>query len=134
MIKRYKWTLLAASLMILCPIIIGIIFWDQLPDMIPTHFGSDNQVNGWTSKPVAVFGMPLFLLAMEFFCAFMVGADPKRKNINHKLMRAILWMIPSVCGDKSDQLCNCTGNECGHRHGCKHTSGNHVCYYGKLYA
>ena len=35
MIKRYKWTLLAASLMILCPIIIGIIFWDQLPDMIP---------------------------------------------------------------------------------------------------
>ena len=94
MIKRYKWTLFAASLMILCPIIVGIIFWDQLPDMIPTHFGSDNQVNGWTSKPVAVFGMPLFLLAMEFFCAFMVGADPKRKNINQKLMRAILWMIP----------------------------------------
>ena len=24
----------------------------------------------------------------------MVGADPKRKNINQKLMRAILWMIP----------------------------------------
>ncbi|MFR5620780.1 MAG: SdpI family protein [Blautia caecimuris] len=94
MIKRYKWTLFAASLMILCPIIVGIIFWDQLPDMIPTHFGSDNQVNGWTSKPVAVFGMPLFLLAMEFFCAFMVGADPKCKNINQKLMRAILWMIP----------------------------------------
>lgn len=44
MIKRYKWTLFAASLMILCPIIVGIIFWDQLPDMIPTHFGSDNQV------------------------------------------------------------------------------------------
>lgn len=35
MIKRYKWTLFAASLMILCPIIVGIIFWDQLPDMIP---------------------------------------------------------------------------------------------------
>ena len=41
MIKRYKWTLFAASLMILCPIIVGIIFWDQLPDMIPTHFGSE---------------------------------------------------------------------------------------------
>ena len=63
MIKRYKWTLFAASLMILCPIIVG---------------------------------MPLFLLAIEFFCAFMVGADPKRKNINQKLMRAILWMIPIV--------------------------------------
>lgn len=94
MIKKYKWTLLVASLMILCPIIVGIVFWDQLPDMIPTHFGSDNQANGWSSKPVAVFGMPLFLLVMEFFCAFMVGADPKRKNINHKLMRAILWIIP----------------------------------------
>ena len=82
------------SLMILCPIIVGIIFWDQLRMVIPTHFGSDNQVNGWTSKPEAVFGIPLFLLAMEFFCAFMVGADPKRKNINQKLMRAILWMIP----------------------------------------
>ena len=112
-----------------------IIFWDQLPDMIPTHFGSDNQVNGWTSKPVAVFGMPLFLLAIEFFCAFMVGADPKRKNINQKLIAGYsLDDSHCFCGNKSDQLCNCIGNECGHRYGCKHTPGNYVCDYGKLYA
>lgn len=50
MIKKIQMDTVCCGLMILCPIIVGIIFWDQLPDMIPTHFGSDNQVNGWTKE------------------------------------------------------------------------------------
>ena len=96
MLKKYKWTLLTAGFMILLPMVLGLFLWNKLPDMIPTHFGTDNEINGWSSKPMAVFGMPLFMLAMEFVCAFFTNADPKRKNINDKLMRAILWIIPII--------------------------------------
>lgn len=96
MLKKYKWTLIAASIITLCPMIVGLILWDKLPDMIPTHFGTDNEVNGWSSKPMAVFGMPLLLLGVEFFCVFFANADPKKKNINSKLMQAILWIIPVI--------------------------------------
>lgn len=70
MLKKYKWTLLTAGFMILLPMAVGLFLWNKLPDMIPTHFGSDNEINGWSSKPMAVFGMPLIMLAMEFVCAF----------------------------------------------------------------
>lgn len=96
MLKKYKWTLLTAGFMILLPMVLGLFLWNKLPDMIPTHFGTDNEINGWSSKPMAVFGIPLFMLAMEFVCAFFTNADPKRKNINDKLMRAILWIIPII--------------------------------------
>lgn len=96
MFKQYKKTLIAASLFILLPAVVGLVLWNRLPDRIPTHFGTDNQVNGWSSKPMAVLGMPFLMLAIEFFCAFFANADPKRKNINRKMMQMILWIIPVI--------------------------------------
>ena len=81
MFKQYKKTLIAASVLTLVPVVIGLLLWNKLPDQIPTHFGVDNAANGWSSKPMAVFGMPLLLLALEYFCAFFANADPKKKNI-----------------------------------------------------
>lgn len=94
MFKQYKKTLIAASVLTLLPVVIGLLLWNKLPDRIPTHFGADNMANGWSSKPMAVFGLPLLLLALEYFCAFFANADPKKKNINQKLMRLILWIVP----------------------------------------
>ena len=48
MLKKYKWTLLTAGFMILLPMAVGLFLWNKLPDMIPTHFGLDNEINGWS--------------------------------------------------------------------------------------
>lgn len=96
MLKKYKWTLVAACILTLCPIIVGLVLWDRLPDRIPTHFGSNNEPNGWSSKTMAVFGLPLIMLGCELLCAFGTNADPKRRNINQKLMRVVLWIVPLI--------------------------------------
>ena len=76
--------------------LVGLLLWNRLPDMIATHFGSDNTVDGWSSKPFAVFGLPLILLAIHLLCVFVTSADPKRKNISDKFFKWILWIVPII--------------------------------------
>jgi len=98
MLKNYKKQIIITSIVILLPIIIGLILWDQLPDTIATHFDANNEPNGWSSKPFAVFGMPVFLLAMHLICIFATAADPKmkEKGIQSKIFNMILWIIPLI--------------------------------------
>ncbi len=98
MMKRseYKGIMIITSIMLLIPVIMGVILWNKLPNEIATHFGADNQVNGWSSKPMAVFGIPLLMLALQWFCFLGISNDPKKRNINKKLFGCILWLIPFI--------------------------------------
>lgn len=91
---RYKETLVITSLITVSPMLAGVLLWNRLPEEIATHFGRNNEVNGWSSKPFAVFGLPLFMLAIHLLCSFATMSDPKKKNINDKMFRWILWLIP----------------------------------------
>ena len=46
-LKEHKKKLLISSLVILLPIVFGLLFWEELPDMMVTHWGIDNQPDGW---------------------------------------------------------------------------------------
>ena len=96
MLKKYKKTLIITSIITISPMLVGLLLWNRLPDMIATHFGSDNTVDGWSSKPFAVFGLPLILLAIHLLCVFVTSADPKRKNISDKFFKWILWIVPII--------------------------------------
>ena len=101
MLKANKKTLIIASIVTILPIFIGLLVWDRLPDVMATHFGMDNEANGWSSKAFAVFGLPLFLLAMEWIAAVVTSQDPRRQNISPKMFTLVLWIIPMVsvvCG------------------------------------
>ena len=88
--------MIITSIIILAPIVAGLILWDKLPAEMATHFGENGEPNGWSSKEFAVFGMPLFLLAVHWFCAFFTGVDPKKENISNKMMTLVLWICPVV--------------------------------------
>ena len=64
MIRQNKKMLLLTSIITLLPVFIGLFLWNQLPDSVATHFGLDNQPDGYSSKAFAVFGLPLILLAV----------------------------------------------------------------------
>lgn len=97
MIKKYLKTLIITSILDLSPIIIGIILWDRLPDKIATHFGADNTPNGWSSKVVAVFGLPLVIFALEWVCMLATKLDPKYRNIDDSvMMKIVLWLMPCL--------------------------------------
>lgn len=96
MIKKNKWMLLITSIVILLPILAGLCLWSRLPNTIATHFGANNEPNGWSSKEFAVFGLPCIVLAIHWFAVLMTAADRKSKNINPVMMKLLLWICPSI--------------------------------------
>lgn len=96
MIKKNLKTMIITSIIILSPIVAGLFLWDKLPAEMATHFGENGEPNGWSSKEFAVVGMPLFLLAVHWFCAAFTGVDPKKENISNKVMTLVLWICPLV--------------------------------------
>ena len=96
MIKKNLKVLIITSLIILLPILAGVILWNRLPDQIPSHWNSAGEVDGWSSKPFAVFGMPLIMLAFQWICTLGTGADPKQSNHPKKIVHLVLWIIPVI--------------------------------------
>ena len=94
MIKKNLKVLIITSVVILLPILAGLILWNQLPDPMPTHWNASGEVDGWSSKPFAVFGLPLILLAAQWLCVLATGADPKKNNHPEKVLHLVLWIMP----------------------------------------
>lgn len=94
MIKKNKMLIIVTSIITILPILAGIFLWDSLPDIMATHFGTSGEANGWSSRAMAVFGIPLVILAAHLLCAFCVALDPKRRNISEKMYLLMLWICP----------------------------------------
>lgn len=96
MLKANRKTLVITSIVTILPILIGVIYWNRLPDMMATRFGTSNEANGFSSKAFTVFGLPAFLLAVHWLCALITAHDPKKKNISPKMFTLVLWCIPVI--------------------------------------
>ena len=96
MIKENKKKLILTSIIILLPILIGLILWNKLPDKLPTHWNAEGVVDGWSSKAFAVFGLPGFLFAVHWVCVLASSADPKKQNIEGKVLNIVFWTCPII--------------------------------------
>lgn len=96
MLKKNKKTLILTSIIILLPVLVGIMLWDKLPDTMATHFGTDNEANGFSSKKFTVIGLPFILLGVQLLGAVVTDKDPRKQNISDKLYKLILWITPCV--------------------------------------
>ena len=96
MLKANRKTLIITSIVTILPMLIGILCWNRLPDVMATHFGINNEANGFSSKAIAVFGIPAFLLAVLWLGAFVTSHDPKRQNISQKMFSLVLWIAPVI--------------------------------------
>ena len=94
--KEYKKTIIITSIITLLPIVIGLILWNKLPDEVATHFGSNGEPNGWSSKFFAVIGFPVFLVFVHFLGFVATVADPKKNKIGDKIFKLVLWICPAV--------------------------------------
>ncbi len=94
MIKKHLRSLLITSFVILLPIVAGLMLWEQLPDQIPIHWNAEGVVDGWSSKPFAVFAMPLIMLGLHWLAVGTTLADPKRQNHGSKVKVLVFWLVP----------------------------------------
>lgn len=88
--KAYKKPLVISLIISMLPCLIGTILWHRLPDVLPTSFGFSGEVNSYSRKSLVVFGLPVFMAATQFLCLFMLLNDPKKRNMNQKLLSLCL--------------------------------------------
>ena len=94
MLKKNKWGMIFSSVVILLPVVAGLLLWDRLPEQLPFHWNAAGEVDGWSSKAFAIFGLPLIMVAAQWLCMLGTAADPKRKNHPEKVLHLVLWIIP----------------------------------------
>ena len=96
MLKENRKTLIITSIVTMIPAVIGAVLWDRLPDVMATHFGFNNQPDGFGGKAFVVFAMPLIMLALLWAGAFITAHDPRKQNISRKMFSLVLWTVPVV--------------------------------------
>lgn len=96
MIKNNKSKLILTSIILFLPLAAGLVLWKQLPDPMPTHWGLNGEIDGWSSKTFAVIGLPLFMLAIHWLCLLITSVDPKNRNVTSKPLQLIFWICPVI--------------------------------------
>ena len=92
--KHTKLNIILSCIVLISPIIFGMIVWNKLPESMPIHWGVNGEADRWSSKPFAVFVLPLLILALHGVCIFASGKDFRNKKQNPKVMRLVLWICP----------------------------------------
>ncbi len=95
-IRNNKWKIIVSCILILVPTAAGLILWDRLPDVMPTHWGVNGEVDGYSDKGFVVFGMPAMLLAMQLFAIFITSLDKRSRTQNKKVFSLIFFIVPFV--------------------------------------
>lgn len=97
MAKNFWKKLVISSLIVLLPMLAGLLLWDKTPELLTTHWGFDGHADGWSGRGMAVFGIPLIMLATHWICLFVtMKLDPKNKGMEGKALGLIFWLIPII--------------------------------------
>ena len=92
--KHTKLNIILSCIVLLSPIIFGMIVWNKLPESMPIHWGVNGEADRWSSKPFAVFVLPLLILAIHGICIFASRKDFRDKKQSPKVMGLVLWICP----------------------------------------
>jgi len=74
-------TTFVVLLLVVAATIVGVAFWNRLPDPMASHWGPNDEVNGYLSKFWGVFLMPLITLGMMVLFFIIPSIDPLKANI-----------------------------------------------------
>lgn len=96
MLKKNKLKIIVSSVVMLLPILYGLIMWNELPDVITTHWGADGSADGMSGKVFTVFGLPLILLAFHFVCILFTLYDKKQAQQSEKVLGMVFWIMPAI--------------------------------------
>ncbi len=94
MLKKNYIKIIISCLLTLSPIAFGLAVWNQLPEVMATHWGILGDADGFSSRTFAVFGLPLILLVLNILC-IVTGAFDKR-NCNPKVQNIRYFLVPVI--------------------------------------
>lgn len=91
---KNKKVLILTALVILSPIVAGLLLWSRLPEQVAIHFNAAGEADGWGSRAMAVFSIPLVLLAGQLLIVFGGRLEQRIGSPESKAMQVILWLLP----------------------------------------
>lgn len=95
--KFIKWkSLILTSSVCLVPIPLGVVFWNNLPDIIAIHFNINNQPDNFAPKAFVVFGLPVLMILLQILCCFINDFNAHKHGQRKKFERATKWIIPAM--------------------------------------
>ena len=77
---KFDKTLIITSVICLLPAAFGAAVYGSLPEMVPSHWNFNGEIDGYTPKAIAAFGLPIMMFALNFITHFVLNKDTKRKN------------------------------------------------------
>lgn len=93
--KNINWRILiVTSIICLFPIIMGVVFYQQLPEQMPVHFNFNNEPDNYASKNFALFGIPIILTLLQISCCIISDINENKEIEKPRFITIIKWFIP----------------------------------------
>lgn len=92
--KRVGSMFIGSLSMFLVALILGAVYFNQLPDEMAVHFDSNNVENGFAPKWFALFGIPVLLMIVHCIVITMIQNDPKKANQSKVVKLISFWLCP----------------------------------------
>lgn len=93
--KVMKQALISTFICVLA-VIPAVIYFDELPELMPIHFNTSGAADSYAPKALACFGLPAFLAILNLVVHFSLNNDPKKKNAQGPVYNIGLWTIPVI--------------------------------------
>jgi uncharacterized membrane protein len=68
------------GLFIAATVVISFLVFERLPERMPSHWSASGEVDGYTSRTVGAFLLPVVALAIWGLLRFLPRIDPRRQN------------------------------------------------------
>ncbi|MFR2610600.1 SdpI family protein [Anaerococcus obesiensis] len=95
-IKFKKESVISVIISILLFALVNLLFYKKMPETLPTHWGFNNKIDGYSSKFTTLITTPLLLIFLNIFSCFMLDNDPKNKDKNNFVITIGKATIPLV--------------------------------------
>ena len=95
-IKFKKESVISVIFSILLFALVNLLFYKKMPETLPTHWGFNNKIDGYSSKFTTLITTPLLLIFLNIFSCFMLDNDPKNKDKNNFVITIGKATIPLV--------------------------------------
>lgn len=95
-IKFKKESVISVIFSILLFAFVNLLFYKKMPETLPTHWGFNNKIDGYSSKFTTLITTPLLLIFLNIFSCFMLDNDPKNKDKNNFVITIGKATIPLV--------------------------------------
>ncbi len=94
--RSVKLTVILTTIICLLPIIIGAIYYKELPEQMAIHFNNAGEADNYLNKNFVLFGLPTLLAVLNLYHQFRLMTEPKKANYSKVLLGLSQWLIPVI--------------------------------------